>query len=63
MGNVPLGANDPILRMLTELNIMVIREGMPVRKKAHHQPTTKNKAFTQISVLLSSIFEYICNST
>lgn len=30
MGNVSFSANDPILRVLAELHIVVIREGMPV---------------------------------
>lgn len=30
MGNVSFCANDPILRVLAELHIVVIREGMPV---------------------------------
>lgn len=29
MGNVSFCANDPILRVLAELHILVIREGMP----------------------------------
>lgn len=29
MGNISFCANDPILRVLAELHILVIREGMP----------------------------------
>jgi len=32
MGNVSFCANDPILRVLAELHIVVIREGMPVER-------------------------------
>lgn len=30
MGDVSFCANDPILRVLAELHVVVIREGMPV---------------------------------
>ena len=33
MGDVSLRAYDPVLRMLTELNIMIFCKGMPTNKQ------------------------------
>lgn len=53
MGNVSFCAYDPILRVLTELNIMIFCEGMPtnnkiteVRLSGHIPVTGKNRKFS-----------------
>ena len=56
MGNVSLRAYDPVLRMLTELNIMIFCKGMPTN---NNRSTSEHNYLTEKKVILSLLPDYM----